>query len=360
MAMLTAGSLFSGIGGLDLAASIAGFDIRFQVEIDPFCRKVLAKHAADYWKNATQFADICGLSGLETVDVLFGGFPCQDISHAGKGVGLEGARSGLWWEFYRLIGEIRPRAVVLENVAAIAYAGRGGTEVIAALAGLGYSAQWGIVSAADAGAPHQRNRWFCVGYADSCRFTESHDTTRRQNPRDEIRAIEIRQYDRFITGKSRSIRRILRAKTGLAYPYRQRRTETRGYRAEARERLIRTGAVGYTNSQYLKEQRFRFHWEAELQTFGCDGEGIAGTAGANEPGMGRDADGISAKLDGNRLMQHRWVARPNELQHEDEPPRLCGKLPDRRARIKALGNAVVPQVAYPIFKLLAEYLTETR
>lgn len=356
---LTAGSLFSGIGGLDLAASLAGFDIRFQVEIDPFCRKVLAKHAPNYWKNATQYADICGLTGLETVDVLFGGFPCTDISVAGKGIGLEGAHSGLWWEFCRLIGEIRPRAVVLENVAAIAFDGRGGTEVVAALARLGYSIQWGIISAADAGAPHERKRWFCVGYADGIGFAESPAVDRGQVAYHSVGNTET-GHRRDVPRQSRSNRQILRTKTGLAYPYRQRRAETRGYRAEARKRLIRTGAMGNTNSQYIKEQRFRFPMEAELKAIGCDGEGIAATTGAVEPGMGGDADGFSARLDGTRLMQHRWVARPNEVQHEDEPPRLCGKLPNRRARVKALGNAVVPQVAYPIFRLLAEYLSETR
>ena len=77
-------------------------------------------------------------------------------------------------------------------------------------------------------------------------------------------------------------------------------------------------------------------------------------------GVGRDADGFSARMDGTRLMQHRWVARPNESQHENEPSRLCGKTPNRRNRIKALGNAVVPQVVYPIFKLLVEFLDETQ
>jgi DNA-cytosine methyltransferase len=162
----TAGSLFSGIGGIDVAFAAAGFDIRFQVEIDPFCRKVLAKHAPNYWPNATQHVDIrdVGRAELGIVDVLFGGFPCQDISIAGKGAGIEGERSGLWQEFRRLIGDIRPRVVFVENVPAIT--SRGGTAVIAHFAAMGYDARWGIVGAADAGAPHQRDRWFCVAYAD--------------------------------------------------------------------------------------------------------------------------------------------------------------------------------------------------
>ena len=385
---LTAGSLFSGVGGLDLAASLAGFAIRFQVEIDPFCRKVLAKHAPNYWNKATQFADIreCTGSELGYVDCLFGGFPCQGISVAGNGAGLEDSRSGLWWEFYRLIGEIRPRAIVLENVAAIAYAGRGGTEVIAALAGLGYSTQWGIVSAADAGAPHQRNRWFCVGYTDSPRLPESPDATRRQDACDGIGNIEIHQPDRLIACESWAIRQILRTKTGLAHPYRQRREQISGYRADTRKRTFRAGsmgnalsrrfqkenrweiqainvdnsgtAVGNTNSEYIKEQRFTEPMGTEFKAAGCTGEGIARTDGDAQSGMGRDANGVSARMDGARLMQHQFPSRPNQPQHENEPSRLCGKLPNRRNRIKALGNAVVPQAVYPIFAYLYQRLSE--
>lgn len=355
--MITGGSLFSGIGGMDLAAAIAGIEIRFQVEIDEYCRKVLAKHASTYWKDATQFADVRRVSGRELgyVDILFGGFPCQDISQAGLGAGLEGARSGLWWEFYRLIGEIRPRAVVLENVAAIAYDGRGGTEVIAALAGLGYSATWGIVSAADAGAPHERKRWFCVGYRDCGRYLESNQAGRASHQNYGHTRISECNRKKF-SSASESAGQVLPAKTGLAYPYRQRRTESRGYRAEARERLIGSGAVGNTHGQYVKEQCATEPVGAQLAAAGCTGSSITGKSSANEPGMGRDADGLPARMDGTRLMQHQFPSRPNEAQLDSEPPRLCDKIPNRRNRIKALGNAVVPQVIYPIFKLLVEVL----
>lgn len=360
LSTLTAGSLFSGVGGLDLAASLAGFDIRFQVEIDPFCRKVLAKHAPNYWNKATQFADIRGCTGSELgyVDVLFGGFPCTDISLAGNGIGLEGANSGLWWEFYRLIGEIRPRAIVLENVAAITYEGRGGTEVIAALAGLGYSTQWGIISAGDAGAPHQRNRWFCVGYADSARLSESPAANIGQAAYHIIGNIETGHRGN-VPCEPRSIRPILRTKTGLAYSYRQRFPKNRGYRAEARKRAFRTGSVGNSNSQYIKEQRLDESMETQFKTTGCTGQGISKPSGILKSRMGRDVAGFPEKLDGNRLMQHQFPARPNQPQHENEPSRLCGKIPNRSNRIKALGNSVLPQVAYPIFFMLYQYLKES-
>lgn len=171
--MYTVGSLFSGIGGIDLAFSRAGFDVRWQVEIDPYCQKVLKKHTPQYWPNAKVYSDVkeVGASTLESVDVMVGGFPCQDISAAGKGAGIkEGTRSGLWLEFARIIGEVRPRYVLLENVAAIT--GRDGTRVIADLAALGYGCEWGIVAASDVGAPHGRKRWFCVAYSSRGSRTE--------------------------------------------------------------------------------------------------------------------------------------------------------------------------------------------
>lgn len=159
----TVGSFFSGIGGIDLAFSLAGFDVRYQVEIEPFCRMVLKRHAPQYWPNAQLFEDIrnVGKHNLPAVDVMAGGFPCQSVSHAGKREGIkEGTQSGLWIEFARVIGELRPRIVFLENVRGIL--SQDGVRVLSDLASMGYDAQWGIVHASDAGAPHVRPRWFCI------------------------------------------------------------------------------------------------------------------------------------------------------------------------------------------------------
>jgi DNA-cytosine methyltransferase len=159
----TVGSLFSGIGGIDLAFQRNGFDIAFQVEIDPYCRKVLAKH----WPDVPRFEDVkhVGIGNLPTCDVLAGGFPCTNLSLAGKQEGIKvGNASGLWFEFARIIGELRPRVVFLENVPAITH--NGGTTVIGQLTEMGYDAEWCVVPASAVGAPHRRNRWFCVAYTD--------------------------------------------------------------------------------------------------------------------------------------------------------------------------------------------------
>lgn len=153
------GSLFSGIGGLELGIERAtGARTRWQVEIDPFCRRVLERH----WPDAQRFDDVrtVGVHNLEPVDILCGGFPCQDLSVAGRGAGLDGERSGLFFEVVRIVREIRPRYVLLENVAALLARGLG--RVLGELAACRYDARWGVFSAAGVGAPHLRERIFIL------------------------------------------------------------------------------------------------------------------------------------------------------------------------------------------------------
>jgi DNA (cytosine-5)-methyltransferase 1 len=161
--------LFSGIGGFSLGLERAGMQTVAFCEIDPYCRRVLAKH----WPEVPIYDDVRKLSigrlaadGIDA-DVICGGFPCQDISVAGKGKGIEGERSGLWSEFARLIGELRPRYAIVENVSNLL--GRGLDRVLGDLASLGYDAEWHCIPAAAAGAPHNRDRIWIVAYPDSRR-----------------------------------------------------------------------------------------------------------------------------------------------------------------------------------------------
>lgn len=157
------GSLFSGIGGLELGLERAtGGHTVWQVEQDPYARAVLAKH----WPEAQRYQDVkeAGAHNLAPVDLICGGFPCQDVSNAGKRAGLDGARSGLWTEYARIIGELRPRFVVVENVSAII--ARGMDRVLGDLAACGYDAIWDCIPAAAVGAHHRRDRLFVVAYTD--------------------------------------------------------------------------------------------------------------------------------------------------------------------------------------------------
>jgi len=152
--------LFSGIGGFSLGLERAGMQTVAFCEIDKVAQQVLRKH----WPNVPIFDDVKTLKGeqLGTIDVICGGFPCQDLSFAGKGAGLTGARSGLWWEFHRLIKEIKPSWVIIENVAALR--SRGLDKVCGSLAEIRYDAEWHCIPASAVGAHHQRDRVWIIAY----------------------------------------------------------------------------------------------------------------------------------------------------------------------------------------------------
>ena len=185
MTPLTVGSLFAGIGGIELGLEwTGGFKTVWQVENDEYATKVLERH----WPDVRRWGDVwtfppdttserleggtgSGVQGDSIrpakrsqwyVDLITAGFPCQDISYAGKGAGLGGERSGLFWETARVVRILRPRYVLLENVAALLT--RGLDAVLGTLASLGYDAEWHCIPAAAVGAPHIRDRVFIVAY----------------------------------------------------------------------------------------------------------------------------------------------------------------------------------------------------
>ena len=158
--VISFGSLFAGIGGFDLGFERAGMQSHWQVEINETATKVLEKN----WPNVHRERDIkeCGIHNLEKVSVICGGFPCQDISYAGVGAGLDGERSGLFYEAIRVVCELQPRMLVLENVSALL--SRGMDRVLGNLAEIGYDTEWHCISAASVGAPHDRDRIFLFSY----------------------------------------------------------------------------------------------------------------------------------------------------------------------------------------------------
>lgn len=160
----TVGSLFSGIGGLDLGLERAGFTVRWQCEVDPFCSQVLAKH----WPGVPNLGDVTAVdwSAVEPVDLIAGGFPCQPNSYAGRRRGTADER-WLWPRMRDAIAALRPRYVVVENVAGLLTVndGAGMGEVLGDLAALGFDAEWSFVSACRLGAPHSRDRLFVLAYS---------------------------------------------------------------------------------------------------------------------------------------------------------------------------------------------------
>lgn len=159
-------ALFAGAGGGILGGHLLGWKTVCAVEIDEYARRILMARQDDgclpafpVWDDVRTF-DGRPWHGL--VDVITGGFPCQDISVSGLGEGLDGERSGLWCEMRRIVGEVGPRYVFVENSPALTY--RGLCRVLADLAAMGYDARWGVLGAIDAGAPHKRERIWVMAY----------------------------------------------------------------------------------------------------------------------------------------------------------------------------------------------------
>jgi len=329
MEPLTIGSLFSGIGGLDLgierglaSAGVAAETI-WQVEQSDYCRRVLSRH----WPHAERYTDVRTItaSSVDPVDILCGGFPCQDISTAGKGAGLAGEKSGLFFEMARIVRELEPRIVVMENVPAIRT--RGLDVVLRTMAALGYDARWGGLRASEVGAHHRRERWFCVCWlADNDR---QRGTARARLAAG--RRSDLPDPDRS-DGRGSSMADSMRL--GHAPLKRVQRESDSRWTSEGSTNssgAIMADSIGY------RPQGQQPAGPATGPTHRATG---AGEWGPTQSEVGRGIAGIPARLDS----PHRWPAPPGP-QHAWEPPRTRPRQPHDRERLKALGNAVVPQCA---------------
>lgn len=155
------GSLFAGIGGFDIAARNVGWTTAWYSEIEPYAAAVMAQN----FPEVPNLGDVRQITNPPVVDILVGGFPCQGISYSGKRRKLDDARSGLWWEFYRIIEEIRPTWVVIENTSSLRTGGLG--TVIGKLDAIGYVGEWHCVPACAVGAPHERDRTWIIARGSS-------------------------------------------------------------------------------------------------------------------------------------------------------------------------------------------------
>lgn len=157
---LTHGSLFSGIGGFELGAEWSDIKTIWNCEILPYQQKILKQH----FPNTEQYADIKELRNPKYVDIISGGFPCQDISNSGTKLGIKGHRSGLWGEMFRIIREVRPKYIIIENSPALII--RGFERVLCDLSEIGYNAEWQCLSGKQFGTQHKRERIYCIAYSN--------------------------------------------------------------------------------------------------------------------------------------------------------------------------------------------------
>lgn len=324
----TVGSLFAGIGGLDLGFERAGFETAWQVEIDDYASAVLEKN----WPHVRRWKDITNFPPEPIddwrVDVIVGGFPCQDISLAGSGAGLEGARSGLFYELIRVVGLLQPRAVVLENVSALL--ARGLDRVLAELAALGFDAEWHCIPAAYVGAPHIRDRIFIL----------AHTSQRGQS---ELRGSPW--GNRLPAGGGQGVADSDGER--LKGQQRQSRRSEQGRQANS----AGGSSEGVSNADCAgsqKRENLRGDDESQQQA-AVGGDREQGAGEAVESDLGGTADGFSARMDRLAGGLNAWGP-----DWERDVPRVAIKIPKRVDRLRCLGNAVVPQVAELVARMLLD------
>jgi DNA (cytosine-5)-methyltransferase 1 len=321
--------LFSGIGGFSLGLERAGMRTVAFCEIDPFCRRVLAKH----WPGIPIYEDVRALDAPTlqrdgiAVDIIAGGFPCQDISSAGKRAGLAGPRSGLWREYARLIGEVRPRFAIVENVADLRARGLG--EVLGDLAALGYDALWESIPASAVGAPHRRDRVWIVAHADD---------GQQNQPEGEVWAGDIGPITR---------RRDLgagRASADVSDAHGRRRKERAQLHgvpeqdpADRHPRGRHADGLGHEVADAHGEAGRSEAWDAE--------RGTGGVALCERPAQsrGRRCDVADADSEQAERIAVAWPER-DPWEFEPDVGRVAPRLPGDVDRLRALGNSVVPQI----------------
>jgi DNA (cytosine-5)-methyltransferase 1 len=344
------GSLFAGVGGLEmgLEASIDGASTIWQVEQDPYARQVLERH----WPEASRTVLDVRKGNSETlapVDLICGGFPCQSISNAGKKDGFkEGSKSSLWFEMSRILGEIRPRFVVLENVANITAidGGRVLGRVLGDLASMGYDAEWYRLGASDVGAPHRRWRWFLIGWlpSDCMRQIKQESGTKRPS-----------STFSPINGEKQSMADSLR---GGQIPNGERSSEQS--RSRTPNRPPNGGrSMADTDRAQCEGERMSRGVESEFgQSNRCGNQKeLADTLLVRQSRQGQPLESVNTKKDNNRKTGESFSIDGNQWKIEPALGRVVNGFSARaylNDRLRCLGNAVVPACAFVIGRRLQE------
>ncbi len=327
--MITVGSCFSGIGGIELGLEATGrFKTIWQIENDPYATAVLKKH----WPGVERFGDIRTIPAerLTPVDLICGGYPCQPFSLAGKRKGADDARH-LWPAMFRIICTVGPRYVLLENVPGHLSMGFG--RVLGNLASVGYDAEWGVLSAAGVGAPHLRKRLFILAHTNNDGFSSNKNTA----------GIKPRKQSKQIREGTKQPKRSIGGKTWNSDVA---NTECGGRRESPR------------------------HFEKPQEPF-CKTEREEGASFSGSGG----SDVAHAKIGGwrqrdtNRQWSGAGAVTPEEWRRssdsgwwiiEPNVGRMAARISNRVDRLKCLGNAVVPQVAEKIGRMILDAIDASR
>ena len=307
---LTVGSLFSGIGGLDLGLERAGMNVIWQSEIDPYGCRVLKKH----WPEVVNHGNIKEINWGDVVrpDIICGGYPCQPFSTAGKRNGTDDPRH-LWPWVREAISELRPKYAILENVRG--HVSLGLSTVLGEMASIGYDAEWQIVSAASVGAPHRRERVIIVAYPNGGRQQECKSEA-EQTP-------------------------------GVSCGCKQ--------CADAIGELANTDSFGCVRrqSQVFTADR----WLNALSLIGSCSTNVANPSQQHSNGEPDNTRNSQRPETVSQFGNSGWSQRASNWQTEPDVGRVAHGIPSRVDRLKGLGNAVVPQVAELIGRMVIDYDT---
>ena len=313
---------FAGIGGFSLGLERAGFETVAFSEVDEYASKILAKQ----WPEVKNYGDIQGLTAGRLasdgigVDVVTGGFPCQDISTAGKQAGIEGERSGLWGELARVIDEVQPRYAIMENVTALISgdSGRWFGRVLGDLASIGYDAEWHCIPASAVGAHHHRDRVWIIAYPNSSPvWTES-----ELNKGSECSSITQHDSEKqSLVNTDSSIKPI-------------------GINASKSQGVLSPEAKGTRPSS-------------------CSSGLLHATDANSQRGCSRASFGEHAADVGEpRVCERGMLERMEIWDVEPNVGRVANGVSNRTHRLKCLGNAIVPQIAELIGRQILEYEAE--
>ena len=382
--------LFSGIGGFALAGESLGIETAAFCEIEPFAVNVLQKR----FPGVPVFPDVRELGGdsVGGIDIVCGGYPCQDLSVAGKQAGLGGARSGLWFEMLRVVSELRPAYVLAENV-------RGAVNlalptVVSGLEGEGYEVRASVVPASAFGAPHKRERLFVLGVRrdvgdSACERLQRLWTTREQESEVYAGKIvpvcdSIGSGKLWLTpsvedgGRSGSEKWAGRWANGETPPTYHQRLRTQVLAARMWATPSSADCKGSHGGGQGRSLRTDIHeikkmWPTPSASSATIQDMEQAKFAGNDPNRPKYSDVKSVGSLNPAWVEclmnfplgwtdpdcdepepwPGWPAMMGEAQFPYEPPRTCGRLPNRAARLKCLGNAVVPAQCFPFFQAIA-------